>query len=414
MIRPHARQLSVGAIAAVAAFVAVRAALADFASQPLAPAPFGAASPSQTVATPQQPHPAVARIIVPERDGTSYGSGTLVDATESQGLVITNWHVVENRSGPITVVFPDGFRSQATLLKGDATWDLAALSIWRPNVSPMPISSVRARPGEALAIAGYGSGNYRMALGRCTQYVAPSSRHPFEMVEVSAAARQGDSGGPIVNERGEMAGVLFGEGGGKTAGSDALRVAEFLAAIRGAGTAQVARLTANHVGSTAGDGWQPAEAARPFGVPFGQSRSPGAVPTDPIAGRIAPSNTTPQRGVTPADPRFVPSQGIAGPAPGPWTWPNGGQSGATPAATVPNATPAMPLANDARPSYPAPQSAATSIAPQSPPATSGTAAANGDVANFLGATRFEQAKSVLAIIGAIAIVVTFGRAFSKS
>ena len=41
-------------------------------------------------------------------------------------------------------------------------------------------------------------------------------------------AREGDSGGPIFNERGELAGVLFGSGGGATAGSYAGRVREFL------------------------------------------------------------------------------------------------------------------------------------------------------------------------------------------
>jgi hypothetical protein len=49
------------------------------------------------------------------------------------------------------------------------------------------------------------------------------------MVEVSASARQGDSGGPIFNARGELAGVLFGSGGGTTSGSYAGRVGQFLA-----------------------------------------------------------------------------------------------------------------------------------------------------------------------------------------
>jgi len=37
--------------------------------------------------------PAVARIVVPEKDGISYGSGTLIDARGQFGLVISNWHV---------------------------------------------------------------------------------------------------------------------------------------------------------------------------------------------------------------------------------------------------------------------------------------------------------------------------------
>jgi hypothetical protein len=50
----------------------------------------------------------------------------------------------------------------------------------------------------------------------------------MEMVEVSAAARQGDSGGPILNDRGELAGVLFGSASGTTSGSYCGRVRWFL------------------------------------------------------------------------------------------------------------------------------------------------------------------------------------------
>ena len=85
--------------------------------------------------------------------------------------------------------------------------------------------------GEPLTIAGYGSGNYRAQSGRCTQYLAPGPNMPYDIVEVSAAARHGDSGGPILNARGELAGVLFGEGGGRTAGSAAARVRWFVASV---------------------------------------------------------------------------------------------------------------------------------------------------------------------------------------
>ena len=180
---------------------------------------------------PQIPHPAVARIIVPERDGTSLGSGTLVDVTGDYGLVITNWHVVSDGSGVITVVFPDGFRTAAQLIKVDRTWDLAALAVWKPHATPVPLASTPPRPGEPLTIAGYGSGDYRAAAGRCTQYVAPDSNQPFEMVELDTAARQGDSGGPIFNSRGELAGVLFGAGHGTTSGSYCGRVRGFLESV---------------------------------------------------------------------------------------------------------------------------------------------------------------------------------------
>ena len=173
------------------------------------------------------------RVVSPERDGTSYGSGSLVAVTESTGLVVTNWHVVRDAAGTITVLFPDGFQSPAALLRTDRDWDLAALAIWRPNVSPIPVSNAAPRPGDVLTIAGYGSGSYRAVAGRCTQYVSPGNNQPFEMVELSAPARNGDSGGPILNDRGELAGVLFGSAYGRTAGSYCGRLRWFLGTVDG-------------------------------------------------------------------------------------------------------------------------------------------------------------------------------------
>jgi hypothetical protein len=178
-----------------------------------------------------RPHPAVARIVVPEGNATSYGSGTLVDARGEFGLVVTNWHVVRDSRGDVEVFFPDGFHCKARPLKVDADWDLAALVIWRPPVKPVPIAAAAPQPGDQLTICGYGSGQYRAATGRCTQYYAPAVNLPEHMVELDVEARQGDSGGPIFNERGELAGVLFGAGRGTTLGSFGGRVGTFLASL---------------------------------------------------------------------------------------------------------------------------------------------------------------------------------------
>jgi hypothetical protein len=206
----------------IARSVLVAAALAAVAAGPqLAPAQ-------------QRPHPAVVRVIVPERGAASFGSGALVAVSESHGLVVTNWHVICDAAGAVTVAFPDGFRSRATVLAADRDWDLAALAIDRPpGVEPIPLAAVPPRPGDVLWIAGYGRGAYRASAGRCTQYVAPGRNLPFEMVELSTAARKGDSGGPILNARGELAGVLFGAGRGRTTGSYCGRVRWFLGSVGG-------------------------------------------------------------------------------------------------------------------------------------------------------------------------------------
>ena len=180
---------------------------------------------------PQPPHPAVVRVVAQDRDGFSMGSGALVAVDASHGLVLTNWHVVRDAVGPISVEFPDGFRSGAVLLRTDRDWDLAALAIWKPGVQPIPLATQPPQPGEWLWIAGYGSGSYRIAAGRCTEYLSPGGNLPNEMVELEAGARLGDSGGPILNARGEVAGILFGTGSGRTMGSYCGRVRNFLVPV---------------------------------------------------------------------------------------------------------------------------------------------------------------------------------------
>jgi hypothetical protein len=114
----------------------------------------------------------------------------------------------------------------------DQDWDLAALVIWRPtNIEPVKISTRPPRAGDPLTIHGYGRGKYRVATGRCTTYYSPQPNFPHEIIELDVEARQGDSGGPIFNSSGELAGVLFGAGQGTTMGSFAPRVRCFLAAV---------------------------------------------------------------------------------------------------------------------------------------------------------------------------------------
>lgn len=164
-------------------------------------------------------------------NSVSYGSGSLIAVNEKLGIVITNWHVVREATGQISVVFPNGFHSPARVVKTNRDWDLAALSIWKPEITPIKLATNAPKRGEPLTIAGYGSGNYRAITGRCTQYVSPGQQLPFEMVEVSVAARQGDSGGPILNQRGELAGVLFGASSRTTTGSYVGRVRWFMDSV---------------------------------------------------------------------------------------------------------------------------------------------------------------------------------------
>jgi hypothetical protein len=204
--------------------------------------------------------------------------------------------VVRDGAGQITVLFPDGFRSGAYLLRIDRDWDLAALAIRRPNVSPIAISNIPPRPGEELTIAGYGSGSYRAVTGRCTQYVSPGGNQPFEMIELSAPARNGDSGGPILNSRGELAGVLFGSSFGRTAGSYCGRLRWFIGTIDG----DFRRISAQAMLAQQSQGGQPLTAAIPSVPQTAAAPVNGTVAVDETrrtpAGPMAPVAAVPSMG----------------------------------------------------------------------------------------------------------------------
>jgi hypothetical protein len=360
------------------------------------------------------PHPAVARITVPEKDGISYGSGTLIDARGQFGLVVSNWHVVRDAAGPITVEFPNGFKSAAQVVKTDKDWDLAALSVYRPPANPVPVSSIAPQPGQWLSIAGYGSGQWRTAGGPCTQYLAPGVDFPHEMVELAAEARQGDSGGPILNDRGELAGVLFGSGPGYTSGSYGGRVLKFLATVVPGGVpgndsaaANLAPLAVN----------TPAQPPAPQATALHETKPPAPAPLAPSTPPIDATALTPVERpgenalLTPppkreADDRFgVSSLATAAEMPD--------ERVAVAPNRLASATP--PLATAALPELP-PLGAHTPLAPRVPgsPAVDVKGASTQQLLaavwhQFGGTSVYDQTRSVLAIVGIFSVVVFFWR-----
>ena len=194
---------------------------------------------------PQQPSqqvlPNIVRIIAFDSSGQSFGTGSYVGTYGEYGIVLTNWHVVftEQTEGLVHVHFlsgPSGFSSFGAIVKSDPLWDLALIAISKPppSVPKLTISQTPSKPGDPLWIAGFGSGSYRMAAGNCVRYIPleipkDGTAPLYEIMEVSVSARKGDSGGPILNHKGELAGVLFGSDMVRnTAGSYCERVNRFL------------------------------------------------------------------------------------------------------------------------------------------------------------------------------------------
>jgi len=170
-------------------------------------------TPTQTPT--QKPHPAVVRIHARNllHQESSLGSGTLIAEKTNYGFILTNWHVVRDSNGYVTVKFPDGKAYEAAVVAIDDRWDLALVILSEPQgVDPVVISPTIPKIGETYWVAGYrGDGTYRIHGGRFIQFQSPEKyRVEPEFIEIGVPSESGDSGGPIFNAKLELAGVLFG------------------------------------------------------------------------------------------------------------------------------------------------------------------------------------------------------------
>ncbi len=178
------------------------------------------------------PHPSVVRVAAKHGQVTSFGSGTLVAKKTNYGFILTNWHVVCDSNGYVTVRFPDKQEFGAAVVAVDDRWDLALLIIPEPkNVAPVPISPTIPQNGETYWVAGYrgGDGAYRIRGGRLASFQRPEPDivEP-ELIEIDVPVESGESGGPVFNRKYELAGVLFASDNAMTMASHCGRVIKFL------------------------------------------------------------------------------------------------------------------------------------------------------------------------------------------
>lgn len=144
--------------------------------------------------------------------GTATGTGIIMTA---DGYILTNAHVVEDAVS-VTVILNDDDKTeyQATVIGEDSSADIAVLKIQADNLTPAEFGD-----SDNLVV-----GDYAYAIGNPLGFELSNTFTPgiisgldrtvtindneMTLIQTSAAINSGNSGGPLVNSKGQVIGIV--------------------------------------------------------------------------------------------------------------------------------------------------------------------------------------------------------------
>ena len=139
--------------------------------------------------------------------GRRYGAGAGI-VWDANGLILTNSHVVGQHT-PIVVLQDDG-EYESRLIARDPDVDLALLSVEVTGLRPLKLASVPPRVGEMVFAFGHPWGQRNtVTRGIVSALVTAQNRRgdKVPIVRSDTPLAPGNSGGPLVNAKGEVVGI---------------------------------------------------------------------------------------------------------------------------------------------------------------------------------------------------------------
>lgn len=151
-----------------------------------------------------------------QQESTSVGSGIIIGENDTELLIVTNAHVVQN-ANTLTVTFNDGTSLEANIKGSDSNKDLAVVAV--------PLDSISSDTKSAIKTAALGDsdalqvGEEVIAIGNALGYgqsvtngiVSAKDReisgYDGTLIQTNAAINPGNSGGALLNTKGEVIGI---------------------------------------------------------------------------------------------------------------------------------------------------------------------------------------------------------------
>jgi S1-C subfamily serine protease len=138
------------------------------------------------------------------------GSGTIID---TRGYIATNYHVVQG-AGQLTVILATGQELPARLVALDAQREMALVRVEHENL-PVAVwgDSNAVRLGEWVVAIGSALGDFPNSVtvgvisGINRSVDLDGNVRISGLIQTDAAINKGNSGGPLVNQHGEVIGI---------------------------------------------------------------------------------------------------------------------------------------------------------------------------------------------------------------